>query len=239
MKGDARLMEDVVSGPERFRRWNMGQLQAMERELNRAGYSLSGFASIMEMGCSYGRLLRNVSALVPGAAIYGCDVLPEMLERCRKAIPGGSFVVNSSAPPIAFPDGTMNFIFTFSVFTHLSEPNHIAWLAELGRKLRPGGVMLHTTHGYECIRRLRLFGPERLAPYEIPCGLDEFMEVNARYHYVVDEPKTPEYGRAIISKDYVMANWERYSGLKIAQYAEGAVEANPEGCHDMVVLVKK
>jgi len=40
-----------------------------------------------------------------------------------------------------------DFIYAFSVFTHLSESGQVAWLAELSRILRPGGYLLMTTHG--------------------------------------------------------------------------------------------
>ena len=59
------------------------------------------------------------------------------------------------------------------------------------------------------------------------------------YHYVVKNPSTPEYGLTIISKEYVMTRWPRYSGLTLVDYAEGAIESYPEGCHDIVMLVKE
>ena len=231
-------LQDTLPGAERFRRWNLSQLQAIEAVLNRNGYSLRQFTSILEFGCGYGRLMRHVKELAPNAQVCGCDVQSDMVARCRQSFSDGTFIVNEPTPPLDFVDKAFDLIYSFSVFTHLSEPNHIAWLKELARMLKPGGVMLHTTHGYECLKRLAVFNPENLAKYEIPGALDGFTSESFCYHYVISNPQTPEYGYTIISREYILQNWEDYSGLTLVEYAEGAVEVNPEGCHDLVLLAK-
>ena len=231
-------LQDTISGAERFRRWNLSQLQVIEAMLNRNGYSLRKFTSILDFGCGYGRLIRHVKELAPNAQICGCDLQSDLLARCHQSIANGTFIINKPTPPLGFPDGAFDFIYSFSVFTHLSEPNHISWLKELAYKLKPGGLMVHTTHGYECLKRLAVFNPDRLAKYELPCAMDEFTIKRICYHYIVDNPQTPEYGYTIISPDYIKKNWEKYSGLRLVEYVEGAIETNPEGCHDLVLLVK-
>jgi len=230
---------DSVSGKERFRRWSLNQLQTIEAVLSQNAYSLCQFRSILDFGCSYGRLTRYFSKLAPNAQIYGCDVQKNMINKCRRALPNGTFIVNKPTPPLNFSEEMFDFIFSFSVFTHLSEQNHIDWLKELAGMLKPGGIMLHTTHGYECLSRLANFNPENLAKYKIPCSIEEFIEKQVRYHWVVYDQRTPEYGLSIISKDYILQNWEDYSGLTLVKHIEGAIDSNPEGCHDLVLLVKK
>jgi len=214
------------------------QLQKYEAVLNSKGYSLSQFHSILDFGCSYGRLTRHLFKLTPNARIYGCDIERKQIDKCVKSFPGGTFIVNEPAPPIGFSDEMFDFIFSYSVFTNVPESSHIAWLKELSRTLKPGGVMLHSTHSYECLKRLRFFNPESLVKYRIPCSLDEFISKPVNYHWVIPYPQVSDWGVSVISKDYVLKNWEKYSGLTLAAYIEGAIEVSPEGCQDLVLLVK-
>ena len=234
---DPSLPQDTIPSQERYRRWNLCELQAIEGMLNRNGFSLKRFKSILDFGCGYGRVTRYLFELAPDAKIYGCEVNSNLVEQCKRSLPAGNFIVNQPTPPLDFPDAAFDFIYSWSLFTHLSEPNHIAWLQELACKLKPGGVMLHTTHGYECLKRMAVFNPERLIKHEIPCPLEEFVSTSLCYHYAF-ESQFPEYGYTIISKDYIMKNWASYSGINLVDYSEGVYEKNPEGCHDFVLLAK-
>ncbi|MBI3011706.1 MAG: hypothetical protein HYY58_04365 [Candidatus Omnitrophica bacterium] len=68
--------------------------------------------------------------------------------------------------------------------------------------------------------------------------VDAFMRSGCDYFYAVENPKMPEYGHAIIRKEYVMAHWPQVAGLKLLDYVESAIEAYPEGCQDLVLLAK-
>ena len=219
--------------------YTLNQLQRFETVLNRKDRSLQQFSSILEFGCGFGRLTQYLFEIVPRAHVFGCDVRSDDVAECRQKYPQGCFIVNDPTPPLGFDDAQFDLIYSYSVFTHLSEPNHAAWLEELARTLRPGGVMLHTTKSHESVRRMAMFSPESLTKYGLPEPADVFIQSTPRYHYVVDNPATPEYGLTIVSKEYVMTRWPRYSGLTLVDYVEGAIEAYPEGCHDIVMLAKE
>ena len=55
-------------------------------------------------------------------------------------------------------DNSVDVVYTISVFTHMSEAFQLEWMAELGRVLVPGGLLIFTTHGEE--KRYKLFGSE-------------------------------------------------------------------------------
>ena len=228
-----------LSAAEYEKRYNLNQLQKFEAVLNRNSRSLQQFTSILEFGCGFGRLTQYLFELVPQAHVFGCDIQSDLVAECCRKYPQGCFITNDPTPPLNFDDAQFDLIYSYSVFTHLSEPNHAAWLKELARTLSPGGVMLHTTHSYESLRRAEMFSPESLMKYKLPGPVDAFIRSSHSYHYVVNNPSTPEYGLAIISKEYVMTRWSRYSGLTLVDYAEGALESYPEGCHDIVMLVKE
>jgi ubiquinone/menaquinone biosynthesis C-methylase UbiE len=52
--------------------------------------------------------------------------------------------VSGLAPPLPFPDQTFDLVFGISVFTHLRESWQFAWLRELARTLKPGGLAIMT-----------------------------------------------------------------------------------------------
>lgn len=104
---------------------------------------------VLEWGCGPGRLIRHMPALLAGrdAQVTGTDYNPTTIDWCRRRLPGIDFALNGLAPPLPFPDDSFDAVYNFSVFTHLSRDMHRDWTAELHRVLRPGGLMIATTHG--------------------------------------------------------------------------------------------
>jgi hypothetical protein len=45
-------------------------------------------------------------------------------------------------PPTDLPGDHFDLVFSYSVFTHLREDVHFAWLDELGRLVKPGGLLI-------------------------------------------------------------------------------------------------
>ena len=104
---------------------------------------------VLEWGCGPGRLIRHMPALLAGRSpdLTGSDYNPATIDWCRDHLPGIDFALNGLAPPLPFPDDSFDAVYNFSVFTHLSQDMHRDWTAELHRVLRPGGLMIATTHG--------------------------------------------------------------------------------------------
>lgn len=55
--------------------------------------------------------------------------------------------VNDGLAPLRFPDEYFDLIFNQSVFTHFDENYQDAWLIELERVTKPGGVLLLAVSG--------------------------------------------------------------------------------------------
>ena len=220
------------------KQYDMNQLQFFESILNRSQLSIRQFRSILEFGCGFGRLTRYFFALAPEARISGCDISAKDILWCRKQHPQGRFLINQAKPPTPFTDEEFDFIYSYSVFTHLSEKNHLDWLKDLSRILKSGGIMLHTLHSPLCLKRVQMFSPQRLEKYQLGGTPEQFLRSRTGYHYIPFGPATPEYGLTILTKEYVSQTWPKQGNLHILDFIEGAIEAYPEGCQDVVVLRK-
>ena len=108
-----------------------------------------GTLAVLEWGCGPGRLIRHLPGLLPGLAlaITGADYNPESTAWCKAHLPGIRFVENALNPPLPLAEASFDVVYNFSVFTHLSEAVQLAWAQELKRVLKPGGLLICTTHG--------------------------------------------------------------------------------------------
>ncbi len=218
---------------------DFAELQKIESVLNQHGFTFRQFKNILEFGCRDGRLTRYLFDLAPRGKIFGCDIALKELKNCRKKFPQGCFIHNKTTAPLPLEDNQFDFIYSYSVFTHLSEENQKNWLKELSRVLKLGGVMLHTIHSYECLKRLSLFSPESIGKYGLPeDDVEKFIQSAKPYHYTIDNEKMPEYGLTIIHSDYVAKMWPLYSNTKVLEHAVGAIECYPEGPQDIVLMAK-
>ena len=106
--------------------------------------------SILDWGCGPGRIIRHMGtgwSKDQKITCYGVDYNPDTIKWCQKHIPEINFSKNELAPPLQFDTNSFDVVVARSVFTHLSETMHDAWLQELHRVLKPGGLLLATLHG--------------------------------------------------------------------------------------------
>ena len=110
--------------------------------------------NILDFGCSSGRVLRHFERehLSNDWKLYGCDVQARAIEWMRFHLPNHFNVITSSVlPHLPYNDEMFDCIYGFSVFTHIKY-NWDAWLMELRRVLKPGGLLIqtiHTEHAWE------------------------------------------------------------------------------------------
>lgn len=97
---------------------------------------------VLDFGCGSGRVLRHFLAEAQSAEFWGCDVHEPSIEWIRgNLVPPLHVFVNSELPPLPQMDGSFDAIWAASVFTHLTS-SWSAWLIELHRILKPGGLFL-------------------------------------------------------------------------------------------------
>lgn len=102
---------------------------------------------ILDWGCGPGRVVRHLPSLLPHAEICGTDYNEKYIKWCSEYLKDIKFSVNKVDPPTIFDDSLFDAVTGLSIFTHLSEPNHFNWIAELYRIIRPRGGLFITTQG--------------------------------------------------------------------------------------------
>ena len=102
--------------------------------------------AVLDLGCGCGRVLRHWKG-VEGTRFYGSDYDPRLTDWCRDNLPFATVITNGSEPPLAFEPDSFDVIYAISLFTHLAEGTQERWMSEVTRVLKPGGVILFTTHG--------------------------------------------------------------------------------------------
>lgn len=154
-----RLLVDGRSGEaERFLR--VGELMAgsIAAAVAHAGPPLEQMDAILDFGCGSGRVARHWAAL-EGPEVHGCDYNRELVEWCGASLPFLYATRNGLEPPTPYVAGSFDLVYALSVFSHLSEPIQRAWIAELRRILRPGGLLVVSVLGEAASGRLAR--PER------------------------------------------------------------------------------
>jgi SAM-dependent methyltransferase len=102
---------------------------------------------MLDWGCGCGRLTMPFLAVRMADEVHGCDVDPEAITWCQAMIPEGTFRRSDLFPPTSYPTAFFDLVVASSVFTHMSRTVQEAWLQELHRIVRPGGLLLASTHG--------------------------------------------------------------------------------------------
>lgn len=119
-------------------------------------YIKSEEINIYEWGCGPVRVLRHLENIngFRNVHLFGSDYNKKSIQWDKKNFPKIEFVVNSLNPPLSFESEQFDCVYAISIFTHLSEEMHYAWINELYRVLKKDGILIFTTHGELCKNRL-------------------------------------------------------------------------------------
>ena len=99
---------------------------------------------VLDYGCGWGRITRFFLKDVARGNLWGIDCNVDLISFCRESNPWSRFELNDPLPPTDLADDHFDLAFSYSIFTHLREDVHLAWLEELRRVVRPGGLLILT-----------------------------------------------------------------------------------------------
>jgi 2-polyprenyl-3-methyl-5-hydroxy-6-metoxy-1,4-benzoquinol methylase len=102
---------------------------------------------VLDFGCGAGRVLRHFLGEAQTAEFHGCDIDTESIDWLTAHLcPPLHVFRNGERPPLPRPDAYFDLIWSASVFTHITDA-WSAWLLELHRVLKDGGLLIATFLG--------------------------------------------------------------------------------------------
>ncbi len=102
---------------------------------------------VLDFGCGSGRVLRHFLREARAGEFWGCDLHEPSIEWVTENLspPINAHLLNGT-PRLPHPDAHFDLVYAISVFTHITD-DWSAWLLELHRTLRPGGLLISTFLG--------------------------------------------------------------------------------------------
>lgn len=165
-----------------------------------------GPTHLLDLGCASGRILRHAFACDDDWKVTGCDIDQRNIDWGKRHLARGMHVFqNTVFPHLPLPDASVDVITAFSVFTHIDKLED-AWLMELRRVLKKGGMAYITAHTERVWRRVndspfRIEGMLRCrSEWSLPEGLQIHRDMFA----------------TAMPHDYIVMRWEE-AGAYVAQ----------------------
>jgi len=178
------------------------------RVFDDAGIGLPEHGSVLDFGCSSGRVVRVLGAYRPDLTWLGCDPNEDAIGWAAEHLPMARFFTSTTAPPLDLETGSVDRAYAISIWSHFGAESALAWLEEMHRVVKPGGGLLVTTHGLDTLaRQLR----EDLMTHDSAAEATAAMlRAGHQYFDVFGEDgdwgvKDPGWGNAYVGADWLAA----------------------------------
>ncbi|MCW2957837.1 MAG: class SAM-dependent methyltransferase [Solirubrobacterales bacterium] len=174
-----------------------------------AGAPLPDDGTILDFGCSSGRILRVLAALKPEADCVGCDPNGGAIEWAAAHLPMARFFTSPTAPPLELADASVDRAYAISIWSHFDAPSALTWLDEMHRVIKPGGALLVTTHGLDTLGQQ--LNQDVMTADSAAEAMETMLRDGHKYFDVFGEDgdwgvKHPGWGNSYTGVDWLAAN---------------------------------
>jgi ubiquinone/menaquinone biosynthesis C-methylase UbiE len=191
---------------------------------------------MLDFGGSTGRAFRHFRAQGGVGEVWACDFKKISVQWCKEHYGTSVNVFLSTVvPSLPIEDDYFDLITAFSVFTHIDELED-AWLLELRRILKPGGLLYLTVHDENTWRVMSDLLRDRVRDTPEGMGLDFGAPVMPFDRKSFRRSDAPHYQCNVFrSKSYITRYWGRF--VRILDIIENGHAAHSVG--QSVVLATK
>jgi SAM-dependent methyltransferase len=166
-----------------YRRTGIEVVGQLSRSLEEAGRGWDTVGAVLEVGCGYGRVVRELRKTVPAERIYVCDVIDEGARFTASEF-GATQIPTDPGPEW---DGRFDLIYLLSVYSHLPKSVVADHLRGVYSLLAPGGLLVFTILGRDSAQTLEIHNQYWLDKTRVLDALNDAGYYYERYPYYYDE----------------------------------------------------
>jgi SAM-dependent methyltransferase len=171
--------------------------------------------NVLDFGIGAGRLARMFKGF--SGRYVGVDVDQNMIDWVKRDLPWVEAYRTEPRRRLPFSEGVFDAVVSVSVFTHMSEADHLFYLDELRRIAVPGARLLLTVCGLRVIERAEqepgVLQMLALSPDEL-AGARAALDRGNGFRFVRQQghltSEAYEYGMTFISPSYIGERWSPY-----------------------------
>ena len=200
---------------------------------------LSRCERVLDFGCGWARILRFFLKDVEADRLWGIDAREKMVDVCRRLVPGAHFERAGPWPPTPLDPASVDLVYAYSVFSHLSEEMHRRWLEEFQRILEPGGLLIVSTRNREFIEMCEGFRKQEGLPAHLAHLPRLFADGRACLRAFDDGEYCYDLvdgnwwsGEACIPRGYVAKHWAPH--FTLLDYVD-----DPARCEQNVIVARR
>ncbi|WP_131196723.1 class I SAM-dependent methyltransferase [Lichenihabitans psoromatis] len=203
--------------------------RALEAIMARHGIRASTGTTVLDWGCGHGRVTRHFIQNWQDARISGVDIDAENAAWCNENLPDGTFSQVPLWPPTSLKAASFDVIFGISVMTHLTAEAQQAWLEELARLLKPGGLALLSFAGPGAVAFSSFWRDRPWWDAWLRSGFDDQQSDLALQGKI---PDATYYRNSYQMSDHVRSTYSKYLDVV-------AIELEQFGYQDLAILRKR
>lgn len=166
----------------------------MMKILSDAGFALDDGMSVLDFGCSTGRVLRYFKDDAERVEFWGVDIHTGDIDWCKSHLGTHfKFTTTTTLPHLPFEDNSFDLVYAGSLFTHIDDLAD-SWFLELRRVMKPGGLCYVTVHDNHSI---------------------ELMETTQKNHPMAKAFAVDEHYPSYVKRPYAMFTIDRSMGSQV------------------------
>jgi SAM-dependent methyltransferase len=231
--------DEMYSGNE-DRYFNVGRsaLANICLALEHAQKPAADVKRILDLPCGHGRVLRHLRGAFPRAEITACDIVRSGVDFCTSTFGATPAYSQDDPDKIPLENDQFDLIWVGSLFTHLDSNLWLRFLKKFRSLLRPGGILVFTTHGRRvCLKMIA--GMMIMKPMYY--GLSYRRKLPVLYNYArkgfAYTTYVPDsdyyYGVSLSHPAWVISEVDKVGELRPVHYSEASVD-NHHDCFSFV-----